>query len=35
MIYDPATGSWRLTIEASAGSGKWKHFAAYEIERVK
>ena len=32
---DPGAGSWRFTIEASDGSGGWKHFAAYDIKRVR
>jgi hypothetical protein len=35
LAYDSAASRWRFTIEASEGSGKWKHFAAYEIERNK
>lgn len=35
LRYDPATGKWRFTIEASDGTGEWKHFAAYDIQRVK
>jgi hypothetical protein len=35
LAYDSATGRWRFTIESSEGSGKWKHFAAYEIARIK
>jgi putative oxidoreductase len=35
LTFDAATGKWRFTIEASDGSGKWKHFAAYEIERAR
>jgi hypothetical protein len=35
LEYNPAAGTWRLTIEASTGANGWKHFAAYDIERVK
>lgn len=35
LTYNSAAGTWRLTIEASEGSGEWKHFTAYEIERVR
>jgi hypothetical protein len=35
LSYDSTTGKWRLTIEASDGLGGWKHFAAYDIKRVK
>lgn len=35
LVHDSATGRWRFTIEASEGSGKWKHFAVYEIERIR
>jgi hypothetical protein len=35
LTFDAATGKWRFTIEASDGPGKWKHFAAYEIERAR
>lgn len=35
LTFDATAGKWRFTIEASGGSGKLKHFAAYEIERAK
>jgi hypothetical protein len=35
LRFDPTTGKWRFTIEAPDGSGGWKHFAAYDIERYK
>lgn len=35
LIHDAASGKWRFTIESSERSGEWKHFAAYEIERIE
>jgi hypothetical protein len=35
LTWDSTRGKWRFTIEASQESGRWKHFAAYEIERSK
>jgi len=35
LTRDAASGNWRFTIESSDGSGTWKHFAAYEIQRAK
>ena len=34
LTRDATSGKWRFTIESSDGSGAWKHFAAYEIERA-
>ncbi len=32
---DPLRNRWTLTIESSDPAGRWKHFAAYTIERSK
>lgn len=33
LVRDPATGTWRFTIEAGRKDGSWRHFAAYEMRR--
>ncbi|HLE56884.1 MAG TPA: hypothetical protein VJB15_07365 [Rhodothermia bacterium] len=35
LTHDSRNGTWRFTIESSDVPGQWKHFAAYEIERIK
>ena len=34
LTRDADSGKWRFTIESSDGTGTWKHFAAYEIQRA-
>jgi len=34
LTRDADSGKWRFTVESSDGSGAWKHFAAYEIQRA-
>lgn len=35
LTRDKTSGAWRFTIESSEGTGQWKHFAAYDIQRIE